>query len=79
MGSRIHESSCLNMKKIVAAGLLASGVLLLSACDPSRAGTVGTEVRTVRLPDGRTVVCVVAANTSAKSAAVDCDWQHSGR
>lgn len=67
------------MKKIAAVGFLASSALLLSACDLSQAGGIGTDVRTVRLQDGRTVVCVVAANTSTKTAALDCDWQHSGR
>ena len=54
--------------------LPAAGIaLLLVGCsgDPS---SVTTEGREVVLPDGRTVVCVVAVEGSAGSTGVSCDW-----
>lgn len=55
--------------------LIALGLIVLCAgC--SDTGDVKTEGRQIELPDGRTVMCVVAIDSSAGSTGVSCDWVH---
>lgn len=57
-------------KTILLAPLLA--VLCVAGCGTQVDG-VGVGVKQIRLPDGRTVVCVVSAGQESKGG-ISCDW-----
>jgi hypothetical protein len=57
-------------RKIIAVVVAGLAVLSLSACDAD--STQNLVSRTVKLPDGRSVICV--GNSFASGSGISCDW-----
>ena len=57
------------MKRIIIGAAVVA--LALTGCT---AQVAGTDVKTIGLPDGRTVLCVVVGSGSSGAVSIDCDW-----
>jgi len=61
------------VKALAVAGLLS---VTLTGCGDVVRGFAPPAATTLNLPDGRTVVCVMAGPLGGGIQAIDCDWEN---